>query len=442
MLREIERMPYLFPGFDDSIDEEIVNKFTQYTTVLGKEGQIEGYTISSDRGLRSLLSNPAYMGYWVHKGVVVKSENHEAIIEYGPFIYAFNRLSLTNLDGTPNEELMEKRKPLVKKHFAERPAYLKNRIFSADPQYTIYTSSYPLMVRGTKGKEKRVETFYGFYLLRIWARFHAKYMITTRDVDNIFIGCLRQKLEMVDEPKLFLENEDKKLQEQKRLQEDIARDIKAAESSMIRIKEDIMSGRVKNPDLLEALDKQYTNLGVDLARLREIDKNITNSKGQVQQRQSYKRMMHEADEAWEEIILPEEMQMMIDFFVKKVMLEPLAPHFYKMTVHWYDSEWGVDEALCYRDGNASIQWTDEEDEILRSHYPVTPRKELMAMLPSRNIRSMATRAHKNNIRRAIREQEPDIPTTFCLQDWQIMQEHKLTEAQLNATKGGKAIKWF
>jgi hypothetical protein len=95
-------------------------------------------------------------------------------------------LSLTNLDVTPNEELIEKRKQYTKKHFAERPSYLKNHLVSVDPQYTIYTCSYPLLVRGTKGGEKRVETFYGFYLQKsAWARFNAKYwMLFSPRADN------------------------------------------------------------------------------------------------------------------------------------------------------------------------------------------------------------------------------------------------------------------
>jgi len=36
LLREIERFSFLFPAFESNIDEGIINKFTQYTTVLGE----------------------------------------------------------------------------------------------------------------------------------------------------------------------------------------------------------------------------------------------------------------------------------------------------------------------------------------------------------------------------------------------------------------------
>jgi hypothetical protein len=290
---------------------------------------------------------------------------------------------------------------------------------------------------------KRLETFYGFYPTDTsWARFAAKYIIVSRDVDNIFMLRFRQKLEEADEFENFLEHEEKEIGEQKKLQKDTMRDIKAAEASMKRIKEDIETGRITNPDLVQASDKRYTNLGNDLARLKEIYQQITTDKSQAQQRRTYKKMMHDAGEAWEEVVLPEEVPMMIDTFVKKVILEPLTPHFYKMVIHWYDPEWGIDEALCYRDGNASIRWTEEEDLILRQYYPTASREELIKLLPARNTASMKTRAHKYGIKRLVNRPEPNIPDDFCLQDWRIMQEHGLTEEELRVVKGGKSVKWF
>jgi hypothetical protein len=428
--------------FDSSIDSEIVNQFNHYTKVLNEQGELIGYTINTDRGLRSLLSNPAYAGYWLYKGAVVRSNNHEAIIDYGLFIYAYSRLSATNLDGTPNEEVLERRKQYVKRHYAERPAYLKNHLVSADSRYKIYTSAYQLLVKGTKGKEKRIETFYGFYIHEnAWNRFQSKYMIVTRDVDDIFMSRLRQRLEQADEFENFLEYEQKELQEQLQLQEDIDRDIKAAKSQMARIEKQVELGELTNPEFLKKANATYTSLQEDIARLRERQRDMTMNKTQTQQRRTYKQLMHDAGEAWKEIITPDVIPLMIDTFVKKVVLEPLTPHFYKMAIHWHDPEWGIDEGLCYRDGSASIRWTEEEDKLLREHYSTAPREELMKMLPTRNIRAMATRAYTYGLLREIREQEPDIPTTLCWRDYQIMQQYRLIERELSTEKGGKLIMW-
>ncbi len=53
LLREILKRPYLFPAFEQGIEEEIVKKFTQYTQVYDEQGRIIGYTIGSEGGLLS-----------------------------------------------------------------------------------------------------------------------------------------------------------------------------------------------------------------------------------------------------------------------------------------------------------------------------------------------------------------------------------------------------
>lgn len=55
LLREIETRDCLFPDFDDSIDKAVLSVFWHCTAVPG------GYTIASETGLRSLLTNVAYI---------------------------------------------------------------------------------------------------------------------------------------------------------------------------------------------------------------------------------------------------------------------------------------------------------------------------------------------------------------------------------------------
>jgi len=296
-------------------------------------------------------------------------------------------------------------------------------------------------VKGAKGQQKRIETFYGFFINNPWDRYHSKYLITTRDVDSIFIARFIKKLQEAQEFEGYLEHEDEELKEQLRLQQDIERDIKAAEAHMGRIEKQTELGELTDSDLQKKANATYRGLKEDLVRLRARLAEVTANKTHAQKRRSYKQLMREAGDAWEDVVLPEEIPLMIDTFVKKVVLAPLSPHFYTMSIHWYDPEWGIDEGVCYRDGNASIRWTNEEDAILRQHYATALREELLKLLPTRNTLAMVTRAQKFNLVREMRYLEPDVPTAFCLQDWQIMQQYELTEEQLTCEKGGKSIKW-
>ncbi len=159
LFQEISRREYLFPAFDASVDEELVSRY-RLKRVLRSDGTIKGYTVASVSGLRSILSNPAYAGYWVYKGVVVKGDNHDAIVDFGTFLYAFNRLSPTNLDGTPNESYLERQGQYVKRHQPDRPALLKNHAVSGNEGYTIYTYTFPLQGI-TTAYQREDQTWYG-----------------------------------------------------------------------------------------------------------------------------------------------------------------------------------------------------------------------------------------------------------------------------------------
>ena len=132
LLREIEAKQCLFPDFPDDIEEAVRNQFVHVTKVAG------GYTIASETGLRSLLVNVAYIGYWVYDGELVRTKNHEPIVDFDTFLFAYNFLSPTKLDGTPNEQVLERRGRYMKWHVPDRPTLLKNCLVSADPHYRVY----------------------------------------------------------------------------------------------------------------------------------------------------------------------------------------------------------------------------------------------------------------------------------------------------------------
>jgi hypothetical protein len=378
LMREIERCPYIFPVFDASVDAALITRYANQKVWSEDGTEIIGYTIASDRGLRGLLSNPAYVGYWIYSNVVISSDNHDPIVDYGLFLYAFNRLSSCHLDGSPNESYLEKRKRYVKKHKADKPALLKNHIEPEDQGYTIQSCDIPLLGEKTRGT---AAVFYGFYPRKSGVRPSAKYMIPALDIDGFFLERLIERLQNAEEFDDFLSEESAEQQAQLQLQQDIERDIKAAESQMAKIEKQIDTGELTNPDLLRKANATYTHLQEDLVRLRERQRETTTNKTEAQQRRSYKQMMHDAGECWDEVVRPEEIPLMVDTFVKKVVLAPCSPRFYTMSIHWLDPEWGIDEALCFRAGNPSLRWNKQEDELLKYLYPRVSREELLQAIP-------------------------------------------------------------
>src|SRR5437764_9138783 len=118
---------------------------------------------------------------------------------------------------------------------------------------------------------------------------------------------------------------------------------------------------------------------------------------------------------------------MLDAFIDKVVIDPKAPHFYTMAIHWSDPEWGIDELLCYRDASASNRWSKEEEAIVREHYETASMDVLLHLLPKRSFTTIRAKGQDLGIRRKYQRYLGDLPESYCLLDFDIMQHYGLTE---------------
>ena len=435
MCREVARLPYLFPPFEEHIDKEIVNR-CPLTKVLDEDGKLIGYAIGSEKGLRDMLANPVYAGMWVHKGVLIRSDNHEAIVELGKFLYAFNRLSPTNLDGTPNEEYLERCKKYVKKHRSDQPALLRNCIFAKDDRYRVRVKDVP---RHGSLAGSPARPFYAF-VLKTMSGESRKYMLPAEDVDSFFLDILRERLLESDDFEHFLEEEEAVQTSRAQLLKDIDEQIQAVGSLMRKIEQQITSGLLTNPRLLQKADEEYNGLEEELQRLQARRKEVATTRTHAQKRRTYKQLMFDAGECWDEVVPPEEYPVMVDAFVEKVVLDNIAPRFYTMTIYWRDPAWGIDELVCFRAGNPSISWTAEEDELLGEHYPMATPQALLKMFPHRSPYGIKHRA----VRLGLETEKPKpwgkmLGFSFSLQDYEIMERYGLTEDDLRDEAGAKLI---
>ncbi len=435
--REINRLPYLFPPFEDHIDREIVKR-CQLTKILDEEGKLVGYTIKSDRGLREMLANPVYAGMWVYKGVLIKSNNHDPIVDLGKFLYAYNRLSSTNLDGTPNQEYLERCKKYQKKHQADKSALLKNCVFSKDERYRI-------RVRDVERKGDQADgparPFYGF-TQREFAGDHRKYMLLAEDVDSFFVMALRKNLSESDNFENFLDEEEAVKDSRNQLLTDIQEQIRAVTSLMNKIEQQIKSGSLTNEKLLKKANDEYEGLDEELTRLLTRKKEISTTKTHAQKRRTYKQFMHDAGEYWDEIVPPEEYPIMVDAFVERIVLDIVSPRFYSMEILWRDPEWGIDKLVCYRQNNPAIRWTTKEDDLLRKYYPTCSPEELLKIFSDRSPGSIKHRAVRLKIRTAKPKMWGEMfANSFSPKDYIIMEQYGLTETDLRDVAGAKLITW-
>ncbi len=257
LMSEIEAKPYLFPEFAADVSSTIVNKFSRMKVEGG------GYTIVTMIGLRSLLTNRAYIGYWIYKGEVISTNNHEAIVDLNDFTYAYNRLSFTLLDGTVSQPLLTRRERYAKRHYANRPAVLKDIIGSDDPKVRIY-------VRNNQNRGK-ISVQYSFCYEtegKEWT--HTRGTVDAAGLDKIVLEMLREHLRSPEAEEVyqdFTKREPETLEKVKEELELIGQNIAAAKANMTRIKVQVESGKLTDPDLAQAANKSYEIAKEDLKRL-------------------------------------------------------------------------------------------------------------------------------------------------------------------------------
>jgi hypothetical protein len=432
LIREIETKQLLFPDFDDTVPLSLYGVFSHYSKVPG------GYTITSDTGLRKILKNRVYIGYWIYKGELVSTNNHEPIVNLDDFTYAYNRLSSIKLDGTPNEEAVEGRgKQYIKRHKAERPAILKECLIATDPKFKIYARE--------RIRKARVDMYYGFFAQGVGkVRANPSYQISAEEFDSLVLARLRERMgtsQAASDFHNFTTVESEVVKEASETLRDIERDIAATKALMARTKEQIKAGKFTDPDLADAANVSYVYAKAELQRLEERKKQTSVIAQEDNERRTYKTLMHDVEDAWKEIVLPEDHPRLAYLFIKSVTLEVIAPLFFSATIVWRDPAWETDSGLFYKGAWKHARWTKAEIATLLEHYATTTRKELMELLPRRSFSTMKDYILAHSSIRRVVSREPGVPRAVCLEDWKIMQEHGISEEMIRRWENVKLITW-
>jgi len=257
---------------------------------------------------------------------------------------------------------------------------------------------------------------------------NGQFQIPVSEIDKPFLEHFISKLQSDGEFSDFIEQGEKEEIAVQQIQiSDILTQIKAAEDTMRDIEATI--GQVKNPKLAKIRDEQYTACENDLLRLQLELSNTQALKTKAQERRTFKRLMQEVGEFWEDIVKPEEVPIAVRNFVDKVVIRMLSPRFYELTVYWSDPQWGIEEAICVRNHHTSTNWTVTEDEILQQDYPTMSRKELLQKLSNRTWKTVIHRATQLEIRRKIREYDIDCPSLICWNDWLLMKQYQFSQKE-------------
>jgi len=437
LYRELVRLPFVFPDFEDWVAAEGFLAKTNMKKVPG------GYTIGLT-ALEEMLCNVAYMGYWMYKKVLISTASHTPIIppdEQDLFWYAFNRRSRENPDGTPNEHYVGN--PPARRymqHGEEIPdAMLKYIISGEDPKYIINVKP-----RYNKQGQRTGQYLYIFVTSTKHTRTRdAKHMLMTTEVDGIFWQRLIAHLEQIKDFEAFASTEKQHKKELQTQRNEILAQIEACERAMKKLSKRLIQLSIldqeeiegeeetddEEDELVKDIRKEHKKFSAEKKRQEERLRFLDEEKpSYATQMMTYRELILEVREHIREYTTTEERQEIAEIFATKVTLNSLSPRVYKMNIVWRDTTWRIDEIIAIRQGNPSTWWTPENDKLLREHYATATRQELMRIFPDRPVTAIYRRASTLGLKKTKEDRESGklpFAEDLSLMDYTVMEQYDL-----------------
>jgi DNA invertase Pin-like site-specific DNA recombinase len=99
--RELDRMDFCFPPFEHGISPHVGLRADEDGSLAS--GNAGSYPLRTRAAIISMLTNKAYIGWYEYGGMLVSKEAHEPIVSIDNYLFAYERLSGTTLDGEPQE---------------------------------------------------------------------------------------------------------------------------------------------------------------------------------------------------------------------------------------------------------------------------------------------------------------------------------------------------
>jgi len=420
LCRELDAMPVVFPDVPEDFDKRNLPHKNR-KKVPG------GYHIS-DNGLLSILTNPAYIGWWIVAGDVISTNNHERIIppehEY-LFWYAFERLSPYTIDGEVNVARGEGSRTFFQRHTDPNAGLLKKRLTS--PHGSVYTNT-----------SSKSGTHYVIYLPGQHVKRIHFCEIDADVIDDAFTTRFLTRLEETHDFDHYQQYVNEVLQKREEATSAIQSQLKTLADRQQAIISEIIDIRAKiiekaqtkeEKKLLEVQTAQFINgLRDEYNRLEALKRELLDKLPKPEEDAEFQRIRQFADfqtevrkliPVWHKKPFSVRYEF-INLFVREATLTIVSTHWVQLDIVWTHPAWGGDSLFIYRQRGSNEVWTEEEGVVLRTRYSLAPKEEILPLLPHKSWSSIRMEARKLGIPREQPNTYP-FPKNLTWSDWQFMQ---------------------
>jgi hypothetical protein len=376
LLHELRSIGFMFPAFSG------IKKIPHMG--LPFDEQRKGYIIKTRDGLTSILTNPAYIGWYVYNGVVVSRQAHAPIVSHVDFAYARARLAPTDLNGEPNEN-----KPQVNRrsYKTERKALLEGVIASDGlPVYAIASR--------------------GAYVARNNAGDHStELVVPIARIDQAFAGAVRALL-------LHLEHrheqgiEDSLYARLNELQQQQAEATVSFEKQLENLNKGIREAELaRRVALQEEYEQGVREATQQLKRLHSARESLQAKTQQAEseeaQLEECKSLLDVALRRWDSLPF-ERQQRFVQLLVSKVNIHDATPHILRIDIIMHEPFNYTLYGHMFRQRGSMVPWEEAELETLKRLYKHADRLEILQSLPTRTWVSIVGQASLLHLQRATR----------------------------------------
>ena len=358
LCKELRDIPCLFPPFEPGV----------FTKCYLKPGIDGGYVISSEDGLRNLLTNVSYIGTLKAEGAN-KTNNHEPIIDEALFWSVYDRLKSARPNGTPTGKI-----PLVRYTQHKSPAAREPLIKELIATPHRYTQS------------RKLERYYYQLLSNGTLTTSSLLSVEANTLEGIVVKRLFQKLQegkigdLAQAQKRREQEKNKRLGEIEREHQTIEEEIETLLTSLSKIKTDVVVQKIQEK-IAKHLERQQNLVQEKTAIAREY---ATTQLGSIEEE------LADLEELWDEKPFDAK-KGLVSLLIKQIIWTYLSPRFFKLRIVWTYKEWGIEEAIFDRGHVGSKPWTKEEETILMCLYPHEEQLDILRELPNRTWRCITVR---------------------------------------------------
>ncbi|HLG61406.1 MAG TPA: recombinase family protein [Ktedonosporobacter sp.] len=437
-----ERVRYLFKRFRElggnvqALGRELIRTNFRFPLFVGIDHvphvaprKLEdGYSLVNRSGLITLLTNYAYIGWYVRNGVIVSKDNHTAIVSEEDFWYAHNRLSKYMPDGEQNEN--RPRATRYSKDGTEPVEALLQGVLRLDNTgaYTC-SSTQKYIVRSTQSSYDKVDEL----------------AIGIKTLDTIFVEALLSVVAARREQ----EEKDGKIGEgiYARLKELQAE--KDVEVSSIDSQLEQAEKLIKKHERLKAVAEEEDNIEeyrVQVRKLKQLNETYKALEAKSKEAATDKEDVEECETLiecvmndWKGMKLARKLRF-VNLVTESVNLTVASQHFLKMEINFKPLlGCSVTGYIYRRVGKHGEQWTGEEKGVLEEMYPYGDRADILKKFPERTWETIVTHARLYGLKRHTYLNTSHLHESYTLKDVEVLEK-----LGLGSDKGlaGNSVYWL